>query len=350
MRTQFSKLAFAAALGLALAFTFGCSSSYDGDSGGGSGGGGCGIAQTPSNLPRSSTSTSHDPYEECKNIVFNASTNFCYDGIVYDKCNGMGYNPSTHICQGTAAYPAVCGSSSYNPLEQGCCRGSIFDPSYERCHKDEDAEDDEDGYLEIRCGESWYSYYNFNKCCTWEYGKGTRVVDCPSTVTNGELMTDKGGRTYETVVIGEQTWMAKNLDYAGPCNDTGICYDYDYKNCTTYGRLYNLETAMKVCPDGWHLPSNEEWSVLIEAAGGWESLKSKRGWRIYNGTNAYGFSALPGGYVEFYRGQYYFMYIGAYGDWWTTDRCDNADDWDYGDMTYDGCIGEFLSVRCLKDN
>jgi len=80
MRTLFSKIALTAGISLALTFTFSCSSDGSGD-GGDPSGGGCGIAQTPSNLPRSSTS--HDPHEACKNIVFNASTNFCYDGIVW---------------------------------------------------------------------------------------------------------------------------------------------------------------------------------------------------------------------------------------------------------------------------
>ncbi len=118
----------------------------------------------------------------------------------------------------------------------------------------------------------------------------------------GETYTDpRDGQTYRTVKIGDQVWMAENLNYEAKGSR---CYGNDPANAKKYGRLYNRKTAMKVCPPGWHLPSDKEWDVLIEFVGGKEvagkNLKSKSGWNNYegingNGKDTYGFSALPGG-------------------------------------------------------
>jgi uncharacterized protein (TIGR02145 family) len=131
-----------------------------------------------------------------------------------------------------------------------------------------------------------------------------------------------GGQKYKTVKIGEQTWMAENLNYEA---EGSVCYDNNPDNCAKYGRLYDWEAAIKVCPEGWHLPSIEEWDKLLRfvdsedkvyryvggdtsSAGPYENrragkyLKAVSGWNSYkgydgngNGTDKYGFSALPGG-------------------------------------------------------
>jgi len=121
----------------------------------------------------------------------------------------------------------------------------------------------------------------------------------------GSTFTDsRDGKSYKTIKIGSQIWMAKNLNYKA---DGSKCYDNDEANCKKYGRLYDWNTAMKACPSGWHLPSESELEVLYNAVGGknaGKKLKSKNGW--YNdlvfkfcndATNEYGFSALPGGRV-----------------------------------------------------
>ena len=112
------------------------------------------------------------------------------------------------------------------------------------------------------------------------------------------LMTDmRDGQTYRTVSIGSQTWMAENMNYDV---QNSFCYEDNPNNCIKYGRIYIGELSIDACPDGWHLPTLTEWDTLISAVGGrsiaGKVLKSTDGW-VYgkNGTDDYGFSALPAG-------------------------------------------------------
>jgi len=89
--------------------------------------------------------------------------------------------------------------------------------------------------------------------------------------------------------------MAENLNFETPVGSA--CYDPT--KCENHGRYYDWETAMKACPPGWRLPAAQDWDALIEAAGGRaeasDKLKSKTGWDYRNGTDDFGFSALPSG-------------------------------------------------------
>ncbi|GBU21217.1 hypothetical protein R80B4_01106 [Fibrobacteres bacterium R8-0-B4] len=124
--------------------------------------------------------------------------------------------------------------------------------------------------------------------------------------------------------------MAENLNYEV---DSSWCYGNNSSNCDKYGRLYPLASAMNlysgkwngdnvnvnwqgVCPPEWHLPTSREWESLRDNAGGWDTagkkLKSTSGWdENGNGTDDYGFSAMPGGS---YDGE--FDNIGRFGFWW----------------------------------
>ena len=136
----------------------------------------------------------------------------------------------------------------------------------------------------------------------------------------------RDGQTYKTVTIGTQTWMAENLNFK---TDSSSCYDNEESNCTKYGRIYTWAAAtgksesecgygyvcslpsgniQGACPSGWHLPSDDEWYTLINAVGGSSNagkvLKSTSGWKNDgNGTDAFGFSALPAGYRNIYDGE-----------------------------------------------
>ena len=156
---------------------------------------------------------------------------------------------------------------------------------------------------------------------------------------SGTLTDSRDGKTYRTVKIGDQVWMAENLNYAytsipfkykeDASDSTSWCYNNDATNCEKYGRLYTWATAMDssatwsdngkdcgynvsysptypvqgICPSGWHLPSEDEWSALLTAVGGRSNagkvLKSQYEWNEEgNGTDEFGFTALPAGYRD----------------------------------------------------
>jgi uncharacterized protein (TIGR02145 family) len=209
---------------------------------------------------------------------------------------------------------------------------------------------------------------------------------CPNAVIgNGTLSC--GGQTYKTVKIGEQVWMAENLNYAAKgskCfgeggkvvdvyedgNDSTTLSKAEIQaNCTKYGRLYNWETAKTVCPAGWHLPSHADWNVLMkfvnpscsdnEYCNAGTKLKATSGWNddyegeSGNGTDNFGFSALPGGYGNsggsFHSG-------GGYGTWWSATEYDASKAYHRNMDTNSDAVhmfetdkSSFFSVRCIKD-
>jgi len=194
--------------------------------------------------------------------------------------------------------------------------------------------------------------------------------------SDGMLTDSRDGQTYKTVTIGTQTWMAENLNYAV---DSSWCYNNSADSCAKYGRLYQWAAAMAlpaayneaawggsdvnhqgVCPAGWHIPTDAEWTILTNAVGGEDvagmALRSTSGWNEGgNGTDVYGFSALPAG--SRYSGN--FDDVGSDGIFWGTMEI-GADDAhgriftynEYEGMGYGGLSsfkGEAFSVRCLKN-
>ena len=143
-----------------------------------------------------------------------------------------------------------------------------------------------------------------------EYKQTVRYVH--KVQTYGTFTDKRDGKKYKTVKIDTQTWMAENLNYAASGSK---CYDNKPENCQKYGRLYDWSTAKKACPSGWHLPSKAEWDVLGDDS---KKLKAKSGWNNNgNGTDEFGFSALPGGYGNS-DGSFY--NVGNYGYWWSANE------------------------------
>ena len=211
----------------------------------------------------------------------------------------------------------------------------------------------------------------------------------------GELVDDRDGQTYKTVKIGDQWWMAENLNYAyiddpfdyeGVTSDsTSWCYDNVPVNCDKYGRLYTWSAAMDsagswstngkgcgynktcsptypvrgVCPEGWHLPTQTEWNTLFTSVGGSSTagtkLKSTSGWNHSGeGSDAFGFSALPAGN----RGDN--GIYGSEGDhafFWSSTEYGNSSAYNmylfYGRddvyLCYESSKRVGYSVRCIQD-
>lgn len=206
-------------------------------------------------------------------------------------------------------------------------------------------------------------------------------------------LTDIAGNVYKTIVIGTQTWMAENLRTTNYNDGNSIpnvtdnltwrdlttpayCYYNNDGNAykTTYGALYNWLTVNtgKLCPTGWHVPNDSEWTTLVTYLGGTSvagaKLKETTKAHWYNvteyATNESGFTALPGGVRAADHGPVLtwwlgiFSDLGGYGIWWSRTELTtiNASYW----YTYGNTPG-FLkgvdlaekqngySVRCLKD-
>lgn len=213
--------------------------------------------------------------------------------------------------------------------------------------------------------------------------------------TSGTFIDSRDGNEYNWVQIGDQVWMAENLAYLPSVNmvadgseDAAGSYYYVYgydgtnvtdakatANYTTYGVLYNWTAAMDgeassttnpsgiqgVCPTGWHLPSDAEWTELTDYLGG-ESVAGGKlketgttHWASPNtgATNETGFTALPGGGRD---GGGAFLYVGSTGCWWGATEGSAASAWDRGLFSGSSSVGRFgnaeevgFSVRCVRD-
>lgn len=215
------------------------------------------------------------------------------------------------------------------------------------------------------------------------------------------IKDSRDGKVYKTVKIGEQVWMAENLNYSDSAETPSLktrmwCYNDQPKNCDVGGAFYTWSAAIDsialynggkgvicgydkecdlpakvqgICPDGWHLPDSTEWSALFKEVGGSSTagtpLKSQKGWDIIkansgngNGTDTYGFAAIPAGLIEHeakytehnprYNGMLAYFWVATEGSAKTafTAEFENANR--YTRLHYTAKdMG--ISIRCVKD-
>ena len=152
------------------------------------------------------------------------------------------------------------------------------------------------------------------------------AISSSSEATSGTFVDTRDYGEYKWVKIGEQIWMAQNLNYSRDVNITlgrgeAPCYDENMEKCSIYGRLYGITTKI-ACPVGWHLPTKAEWQTLVDFIGedAGKKLKATSGWNSGNGTDEYGFAALPGGLINPALG---FQDIGTDGYWWSSNEEDD---------------------------
>lgn len=196
----------------------------------------------------------------------------------------------------------------------------------------------------------------------------TAVIGCNEDEEEEEdIVKDIDGNTYKTVGIGTQTWMAENLTVMHDRNGNSVttyCYDDDPEKCRLFGRLYQWEVSLEVCPEGWHLPADEEWRQMETELGLSDNESLLTGWRgTDQGTNLKEggtsvFNALLAGYKDgtvFWDGRYFDM--GLFGAFWTRSQIDSLRAMAYFVYVnstkvlrddYDKTAA--FSVRCVKDD
>lgn len=242
-------------------------------------------------------------------------------------------------------------------------------------------EENEVNHYYICYNKKWYDGYKWN----WELPKD---VYFNPDIDYGTLVDDRDGQVYKTVKIGDQVWMAENLNYADSVATPSLkgkswCYDNVAAHCEVTGRYYTwaavidsvqiykdynekcgdgrtcdrftssalAETLIQgICPEGWHLPSADEWRLLYKNASENPFAMQAKGFVKWpNATDEYGFSALP---VGDYNGGN--SYVGSDARFWSATEfsSSNAHDWIL-DASGAGLGYNFksdgYSVRCLQD-
>lgn len=198
----------------------------------------------------------------------------------------------------------------------------------------------------------------------------------------GQIIKDIDGNVYPSVSIGNQIWMAENLKTTKFNDGTPIilvtdnktwktistpayCWlNNDINNKDVYGALYNWFTVntKKLCPKGWHIPADTEWSIMITFLGdirvAGDKLKEvgDAHWKntLDIGTNDFGFTALPAGMRQ-YTGVFP-VFAKSYAVFWSATQSSNELAWNRGlyfstSNVYKGSEGKNcgFSVRCIKD-
>lgn len=190
-------------------------------------------------------------------------------------------------------------------------------------------------------------------------GSGNEAASEYNPVSN-TVKDLRDGKTYKTVKIGNQVWMAENLDYE---TANSICGEMEY--LTLYGCLYSWDEAKTACPVGWRLPIQAEWNTLIEFVGdsatAGKILKATNTWsdkgHYKDGTDDYGFTALPGGVRLPQKGKTHQSFVSSGAFFWSATEVDDDESitlvlrYENDAATlFENYKDAGVSVRCLKNS
>lgn len=210
----------------------------------------------------------------CAGKVYNPDSSFCFVTTIYRKCGGKIYNPDSLYCAGNFLLPLGepiprCKNSSYNPDSLFChkdslyklCDGWIYDPDKKFCVNDREFD---------QCGVGIYDQ-SLQFCENGELKNGNAICEFIAYDSTNAFCDTRDTTVYKYVVLEgsdySETWMAEDLHYETSGYDPDANLDISWQNnYGGHGIFYTWTTAISVCPEGWHLPSKEEYKSLIEAA------------------------------------------------------------------------------------
>ena len=311
------------------------------------------------------SSTSSDDFSDSSSSVI--------PGIDPESSSGSAQSSSSkdELKSSSSGKDESSSSSRHSPLDGESSSSSIG----EVVSSSSSVEQNCSAFLDGETGWSW----NVPKECRFN-----------PDIDYGTMTDPRDNKVYKTIKIGDQVWMAENLNYSDSVKTPILlkrcwCYNNRTENCAVAGRFYTWVAAIDsvalydggngvdcgygktctlptkvqgICPDGWHLPTETEWESLFKAVGGSSTagseLKSTSGWNGGNGKDAFGFSALPTGYRGYY-GDYSFEGGGAY--FWSSTEIESGNAngislrYDEGSAGLNSSTNKDLgrSVRCLQD-
>jgi len=185
------------------------------------------------------------------------------------------------------------------------------------------------------------------------YNKGVNANFLQKNTATGTFTDYRDGHEYKTIKIGNQIWMSENLAFK-PQKGKYWAYDKNPNNIAKYGYLYDWNTALNACPVGWHLPSKDEFVILLKMVGDHEKVS----FYLLAPDGYSGFSAVYGGVRTSYRGGDFYNIDGK-ADFWSGSPYQGKTAWHLHLLKhfetasfsgYDGLRDTGMSVRCVKDN
>ena len=302
----------------------------------------------------------------CGTETYDLETQRCGDGNVVETACGSGESAVWYVADGSkvcesGVVKGVCGTETYDLKLQRCGEGDVVETA---CGSGESAvwyvvdgsKVCESDVVKVVCGTKTYDLET-QRCGEGDVvetacGSGENAVWYDPSKFFCDTRDKRDKQLYGFVRIANskkaQVWMTKNMNYE--INSGSWCYSSSGSNCTKYGRLYTWSAASSACPPGWRLPSTSDWETLFDIVGGKSTAAKKLKSKSWNGTDNYGFSALPGGSYDGTR----FNNAESYGFFWTStadnDRSAQSIDMSsYDSPTVNSYVkSKGFSARCLE--